>query len=595
MKKNFLLKFYKNFINKISIFITKEKSIINFKKRESDTVFAHFLKSQDIIKIYFFFLIIIINIFSILKFGKMFVSLKYSDVLKVFSDLAKIKFLRSEKILELVHALIIISSENNEKIYKVKNLNIQDKIQHFKNIVIGGGPSGSVTALELKKNNKEVLLIEKGYEYSIPKSKHSGDEFLKKWKNSGLASTIGNINLQYSSASCFGGGSEINSGLFHTIDQEFLKKIYDNNYEISQKAEENQFYELTKEYNSEKSNNIMLSNLKKLYASSSQKLNWKLENLQRFYSNNNNQYKKNSMTNSLLKEYHKLNGKILLGYELIKIEKSKNNLCKITLKNKKKLRTITCENIFLCCGAPYSLKILHENNLVSKKINNNFHFHPMIKVIGKFKEKVNSRNGIEIINSQITEFYPHYIIGNAASNPQFLKISTYKNSNAYKDVVKNSEYMSIFHCTFSEGKSSFLYLPFLKEPIIKYKFSRGEIKTFQNGMKNLINFVLNCGAEYVYLLGNKVVKVGDLNSINFNKILEKDLNLSSVHLLGGLKMGNNNNYPLQIGGRLKNNKLNIFVNDSSLICEKLLKNPQNAIMTIAKTNVKFLLKNERIF
>ena len=58
-------------------------------------------------------------------------------------------------------------------------------------------------------------------------------------------------------------------------------------------------------------------------------------------------------------------------------------------------------------------------------------------------------------------------------------------------------------------------------------------------------------------------------------------------------MGKNKDCPLEIGGKLRNNKINIYINDSTLICEKLLKNPQNAIMTIAKTNMEIFLKNEK--
>ena len=131
--------------------------------------------------------------------------------------------------------------------------------------------------------------------------------------------------------------------------------------------------------------------------------------------------------------------------------------------------------------------------------------------------------------------------------------------------------------------------------LIKYKFSKTEIQDFKEGIKNLINFVFKCDAEYVYLLGNKIKKINDVNSFKLDKIKEKDLNLSSVHLLGGLKMGKNSDCPLEIGGKLKNDNFNIFINDSSLICEKILKNPQNAIMAIAKTNIEILLKNEKSF
>ena len=43
-------------------------------------------------------------------------------------------------------------------------------------------------------------------------------------------------------------------------------------------------------------------------------------------------------------------------------------------------------------------------------------------------------------------------------------------------------------------------------------------------------------------------------------------------------------------GRLKNSKLNIYVNDSTLLNQKLLKNPQGAVMVVSKNNIMNYLK-----
>ena len=96
------------------------------------------------------------------------------------------------------------------------------------NIVVGSGPAGSVTALWLKEKKLDTLLIESGNFFSIPEQKHSGYEFLNKWLYGGLSGAISNIDLQYASANCLGGGSEINSGLYHEIDQDFITKTYNN-------------------------------------------------------------------------------------------------------------------------------------------------------------------------------------------------------------------------------------------------------------------------------------------------------------------------------------------------------------------------------
>jgi hypothetical protein len=53
-------------------------------------------------------------------------------------------------------------------------------------------------------------------------------------------------------------------------------------------------------------------------------------------------------------------------------------------------------------------------------------------------------------------------------------------------------------------------------------------------------------------------------------------------MLGGFNI--NGNSVIDEYGKINNH--NVYVNDSSLISKKLLKNPQGAIMAIARKNVK---------
>ena len=77
-----------------------------------------------------------------------------------------------------------------------------------------------------------------------------------------------------------------------------------------------------------------------------------------------------------------------LNSEINKIYQS-NGLWKIEFIQNKKKKYITCNNVFLCCGSIDNIKILKNNNLLKK--NNKISFHPMIKVVVKFPEKVNSK------------------------------------------------------------------------------------------------------------------------------------------------------------------------------------------------------------
>jgi len=215
----------------------------------------------------------------------------------------------------------------------------------------------------------------------------------------------------------------------------------------------------------------------------------------------------------------------------------------------------------------------------------------MIKVIAKFPKKVNSIKNANVINNQISEFFPNFLFGNAASNIEFLKIFAFGNSNVLNDIENNYEHMSMYHVTFSSGKSNFFKIPFIQEYLIKYSFDEFEKKYLNDGLIKLINFIFESGADYIYIPNKNNTKL--TKSSNYSDIIKKNkFNLSSVHLLGGIKFGESDDCLFNSFGKFKSKKMNnLYVNDSSLLTEKLLKNPQGAIMEISDQNINEAIKN----
>ena len=559
-------------------------------KIQKKKCFLFFLKSQKTILFFFFILIIIKNLFSLIIFRKKFNNLGNNKKIYLFKILKKIKILKSDKSLELFNALVSIIIINNEKLKKIK-IQSSDLKKYYDCIVIGSGPAGSVTGLELINKKKDTVILEMGSNFDISKQKHPGDEFYTKWRNSGLSSTLGNAMLQYSSGSCLGGGSEINSGLFHDIDVNYLEKIYENKNNFEKYLDKSFFKKyLSNVKNFQIENFQYFKNLYKYIEYGAQKLNWKYENLRKFSTISEKKIKKNSMSKTFLKEYLEKGGKILENFEVKKINLLKNNLIEVTAKNKNKIIKFRCNNLFLCCGAPYTQQILKKNKLINKDVNEYFHFHPMIKIISKFPEEINSDTSVDVITTQITEFYPRFLFGNAASGKQFLKIATFGNKEAFNDVEKNHKKMTIFHSTFSGGETKILNIPFLDEILIFNNLKKNEKSCIYEGAKNLITFLFECGASYLILCDEKNTKIEKKHLKYIDNILKNlNFNMSSVHLLGGLKMGTNINSTLDIYGKVKNINHNIFVNDSSLLSYDLLRNPQSMIMQIAHINIKNFL------
>ena len=118
----------------------------------------------------------------------------------------------------------------------------------------------------------------------------------------------------------------------------------------------------------------------------------------------------------------------------------------------------------------------------------------------------------------------------------------------------------------------------------------------KKGLEKLCKLLIDANCDYIYPIAKRSQK---LNKSNYKDYVESirdltDLNYSTVHILGGVPMGENKKVcTVDSYGELYGFK-NFYINDSSLICNKLLKNPQGTVMAVALRNVtKFLKKQLR--
>ena len=87
----------------------------------------------------------------------------------------------------------------------------------FDYIVVGSGAGGSSIFNELVFQNKEVLLIEEGHDFSNQKSiQENGiaNSLLEKYRNGGVTPVLGNPSFTFSEGVGLGGSTEINGALF---------------------------------------------------------------------------------------------------------------------------------------------------------------------------------------------------------------------------------------------------------------------------------------------------------------------------------------------------------------------------------------------
>ena len=126
-----------------------------------------------------------------------------------------------------------------------------------------------------------------------------------------------------------------------------------------------------------------------------------------------------------------------------------------------------------------------------------------------------------------------------------------------------------------------------------YKTLSNDKNHINNGFQTLLTFIKKSGAEYIIPLTKNTKKPVYFKKQQTDTHYYQNFinhNLSSVHIMGGVTSGENKECVVDSYGHFHGHK-NLFVNDSSLINTKLLKNPQGTVLTIALRNVDYFLRN----
>ena len=93
-------------------------------------------------------------------------------------------------------------------------------------IVIGSGPGGAVAALRAVEHGKTVLVIESGKAFDPGTIEHhSLTQTVNQFRKNGLSFIWGLKPVLFAEGHTFGGGSEVNSGLYHRLEGEHRKRI----------------------------------------------------------------------------------------------------------------------------------------------------------------------------------------------------------------------------------------------------------------------------------------------------------------------------------------------------------------------------------
>lgn len=470
-------------------------------------------------------------------------------------------------------------------------------------VVIGSGPGGAITACLLAEAGRDVLLIEEGAHLPLSScAPFSIDEMLQKYRNGGQMVALGKNKIAYVEGRCVGGGSEINSGLYHRTPPEILARWQDE-FQVEALTEKDllpHFEQCERDVSVSLLPHAAPPASLKLHNGAT-KLGWKSLEIPRWFRYDESASspgvlgKRQSMTETFIPRFLKAGGKLQTNSRAERIRQDGAGwVIDATAKGKSQLH-IVADHLFLCAGAVHTPTLLRRSG-ITRNIGDALQVHPTTKIVARYPDTINSATmGVPV--HQVKEFSPRLSLGCSISSPAYVALGLLDHPEVARETAQSWQNHATYYAMItSEGRGCIRTLPGFRDPLVRYALTESDRRDLADGLRKLGQALFASGATHLFpSLARGPVLQGDSGLKNIPDILPDGLaNLMTIHLFSSCPMGEDKSKcATDSYGRVHGFK-NLFVNDASLLCTAPGVNPQGSIMALARRNaLKFLADSKR--
>jgi choline dehydrogenase-like flavoprotein len=468
----------------------------------------------------------------------------------------------------------------------------------FEHVVIGSGPGGAITACLLAEAGRKVLLIEEGENLPLDScTPFTKEEMVQKYRNGGQTVAMGANKVAYVEGRCVGGGSEINSGLYHRTPPDMLEK-WRKEFQVDGISP----HDLTTHFEScEKA--VSVSYLPGPAPAASLKLHegalklgWKSMEVPRWFRHDlsagaTGGGKRQSMSETFVPRFLQAGGFLLPNCRVDTIRQDVGPWTLNATHQPTGALRITANTLFVCAGAVQTPALLRRSG-ITRNIGNSLRLHPTVKVVAKFREAVNSAQmGVPV--HQVKEFAPRFSFGCSISSAPYLALALLDQPSQSKEVAEAWPHLATYYAMITgEGGGTIRTLPGSRDPLVRYKITESDRRDLAMGLRKLCEALFAGGASALYPGVTKMPAIStpdDLGRLP-NALGNGLANLMTIHLFSSCPMGEDKSKcATNSFGRVHDFK-NLYINDASLLCTAPGVNPQGSVMAFARRNVMNFLR-----
>lgn len=467
---------------------------------------------------------------------------------------------------------------------------------HAEVVVVGSGPGGAITACLLAEAGRKVLLLEEGEYLSLEScTPFTKEEMVQKYRNGGQTVAMGANKIAYVEGRCVGGGSEINSGLYHRTPPDILE-TWRKEFQVDGLTEDDlhPHFEACE-------NDVSVSLMPGTAPAASLKLHegatrlgWKSLEVPRWFrytTGTNSSGKRQSMTETFIPRFLQAGGQLLPRIRGVTLRQAGTGWLLNAHHAAAGELQIAADAMFICGGAVQTPALLRRSGIMNN-IGDSLRLHPTVKVVARFPEAVNSSEmGVPV--HQVKEFAPKFSFGCSISTPPYLALALLDHPAEALAVSQSWQRMATYYAMITgEGRGSVRALPGFRDPLVRYNLTAHDRRDLAEGLTKLCQALFESGADRLYpgMAGSpRLLQKDDLKKLP-DALPSGLASLMTIHLFSSCPMGEDQEKcATNSFGRVHGFK-NLYVADASLLCTAPGVNPQGSVMAIARRNALAFLK-----
>ena len=443
--------------------------------------------------------------------------------------------------------------------------------------IVGGGPGGGLVFHECRRRGLNVVLFEKGGRIPLDESRaYSSSEMLEKYKSCGQTIMLGSPLIQYVEGSVLGGGSEINSGIYHRIPPKILEEWkedfgleFDRDVLDSACSDNEKLLHVARD--------SCVSTTSERLRSRAEARGFDVVQAPRWFKDGTRQ----SMSQTV---FRTASESIRTRTEVRRIKETSGSVDVHHVRTGSGIKGVTrAKYVWICGGSIDTPMLLKRSGFRNANISRNLMCHPTVKLLVQFRDEGHERGppvGVHQVKLDDDASF-----GCSIGTPSYLMLHMLDKSRQTKEKVASGlNRCAVYYCMI-RPRSTGRVRSLLGAPLVAYWLSEDDKLRLLDGLLGLGDLF---DTDDVELLVPSVSGIDDLESLRnqpASTVINK-LNVMTIHLFGSCRMSSSEMTGVVDEDCRVFGSQRVYIGDSSIIPSAPGVNPQGPLMALVRVALR---------